>query len=656
MNLFGLEIRRSNRIAELEKSLADEARARVALQAQVQTLEQQAVRVSDLSEMAQRVTGQQQANSSAFPFGPLSPLPPHGTVQEQSLGPRRWQYPVGANVQFTPRQSEQVSFEALRNFARLYDVARICIQVRKEELQGLAWKITTKDDGREDEFRTQIAEVTNFFQKPDRRNTFDDWLGLLVEDIFVIDALTLHKQFTRGKELHALRVVDGATIHPVIDEVGDIYGYQQIIYGVPRTAYIDAQYATAMPDVEKTKAIFPLSQLIYRPRVQIPDSLYGFPPLEWVIMSVNQALRKQVSDLTWFTEGNTPEGFISMPDGVMGLEQAKAFEDDFNALLAGNDKMRRRLRFLPWNATITIPRAFTTDTAWDEFLLKKTCAAIGVSPQEIGFTADVNKATGEMQENVQSRRSTEPLTQFFESMLTEVIELDFGYTELKFSFHVQRAEEDILKIAQADEIYIRSAATSIDEVRSKRNLGKPFGIDRPFITTPLGVTYLDDALGTHGSDNVEVATKSGEGRVFTEAELREAARAEKERTGKSAEQLIAEKSALQQWRENSLNRIKQGKRPKLEFESDALSADTRERIVRKLQGAQTADEVRSVFDAILAQQGFFLTKSRTRDIREPQRRAKLRAEQEIQAALAEFWAAQGKRIWEHLKNVQSEDT
>lgn len=626
MKFFGIDIQRVNRVAQLEKSLADEARERAALQAQVKTLEQQAVRVNDMSQMIASLTGGRQVTDGQFPFGPLSPLPPQGTAQEQLLGPRRWQYPVGANVQYTPRSSETVSFDALRNFSRLYDVARICIQVRKEELQGLPWTITTVEEGREDEFKTQIATVKRFFEKPDRRNTFDDWLGLLVEDIFVIDALTLHKQRTRGGDLFALRVVDGATMHPVIDEVGDIYGYQQIIYGVPRTAYIDAQYAQAMPDADQVKAIFPLSQLIYRPRVQIPDSLYGFPPLEWVIMSVNQALRKQVSDLSWFTEGNTPEGFVSMPDGLMNLEQARAFEDDFNALLAGNDKQRRRLRFLPWKAELVIPREFTTDTAWDEFLLKKTCAAIGVSPQEIGFTADVNRATGEMQENVQYRRSTEPLTQFFESMLTEIIQVDFGYADLKFTFHAQRAEEDILQVAQADDIYIKNGVMAIDEVRSKRNLGKPLGIDRPFITTPLGPVYLDEALGASFQNTV----------AEINAPTPTDATAE---TDASADNEANARKALIQWRENSLNRVKQGKRPKLDFQSDALSVDMRAAVVAKLQHAETTDGVRAAFT---------FGKADGRDPREPQRRAKLRAEQAIQRALAEYWQEQAERIVHHL--------
>lgn len=635
MKLGPFEIKRVNRVAALEKSLAEEVSARAALQSKVQSLEQQSVRTTDLSQLAAQLTGQQgTAPADQIPFGPLLPLSPAGTAREQALGPRRWQYPVGANVQYTPRSGEAVSFEALRNFARLYDVARICIQVRKEELQGLTWKITTKEEGREQEFTKEINDLTRFFEKPDRRNTFDDWLGLLIEDMFVLDALTIHKQYNRGKKLHALRVVDGATIHPVIDEVGDIYGYQQIIHGLPRTAYVDAEYLRAMPDINDVKAVFPLSRLVYRPRVQIPDSLYGFPPLEWVIMTINQALRKQVTDLSWFTEGNTPEGFVTMPDGAMSLEQSKAFEDDFNALLAGNAKARARMKFIPWDAKVQIPRAFTAETAWDEFLLKKTCAAIGVSPQEIGFTADVNKATGEMQENVQFRRSTEPITQFVESMLTEVIETDFGYPALKLTFHAQRAEEDLLAVAQADDIYVKMGATDLDEIRSKRQLGKPYGINRPFIVTNLGPMYLEDALATD-------FTALDASPSTDEAPAKDVAA--EEPAGEEPSDVV--RKALMQWRENSLNRVRQGKAPKLEFVSPALSTDIRKAIVAKLEKAHSVEEVRAAFSVF----PFPLTKvSGGRDIREPQRRAKLNAERKIRRELNAFWQGQAERILDHL--------
>lgn len=569
-----------------------------ALDKRVQTHEQQAVRVTDLSTLAAQLTGQRGntgAGDASFPFGPLNPLPPMGTPREQTAGPRRFQYSVGANVQFIPRTGEAVSFAALRNFARLYDIARICIQVRKEEMQGLEWKIVARERGKEDDFAEPIKMLTEFFAKPDRRNTFDDWMGMLLEDIFVIDAMTLHKQPTRGGDLYGLRVVDGATMHPVIDEVGEIYGYQQIIYGVPRTAYIDADYAYLMPDANKIDTVFPFGQLIYRPRVQIPDSVYGFPPLEWVIVTVNQAIRKQVSDLSHYTEGNIPEALAPMPDGTT-IEQALQFNDDFNALLAGDPRMRARLHWMPGGidpSKVHEFRPFTTDTAWDEMLVKKTCAAFGVSPQEIGFTYQVNRATGEMQENVQYRRSIEPITQFFESMLSEIIKDDFGYPELLFKFNFGEIE-DSLKLAQVDDIYVKNGVRSVDEVRSERQLGDPFGINRPFVVTTNGPIYLDDALerpiglqtgNITPSSAVPGATdQSGAGTAIS-TDVRPAADVDD-----STQKVLA------QWKENSLKRLKAGKRPKLDFESDTLSADIHTTIAERLGKASTAEEVRAAFD------------------------------------------------------------
>ncbi len=558
MKLFGIEIRRTNdgdRLGELEKA--------------VQSLASQAVTVTSLKEAAAQLSGHASraggVGNSAFPFGPLSPLRPMGQPAEQQAGPRRWQYPIGANIQYIPRTGEQVSFAELRNFARLYDVARICIQVRKEELQGIQWDITAQEEGREDEFAVEIAEERKFWAKPDRKSTFDDWCGLLLEDIFVVDAMTIHKQRTRAGELYALRAIAGDTIHPVIDEVGETYGYQQIIYGVPRTAYIDPDYAAAFPDADKVRNIFPISELIYRPRVLMPDSVYGFPPLEWVIVTVNQALRKQIADLKYYTEGNMPDVLLPMPDGTT-IEQTLAFQEDFDALLKGNPNQRfGMLHFLPGGidpGKAKEFRPFTTETAWDEMLLKKTCAAFGLSPQEIGFTADVNRATGEMQENVQYRRSIEPITQFLESLFTDIIGTDHQRPFLKFTFHVKGEKEDELKTAQTDEVYARIGATSVDEIRSRRKLGDPWGIDRPYVITTAGpvdlmrsldasralaagATTPTDPMGMAGQNPGDIATdqdKAGPGHLFNADELRAKGHAESEQQGRSAEELLNERA------------------------------------------------------------------------------------------------------------------
>lgn len=75
MNLFGFEFKRVNRVAELEKSLADEVRERAALQAQVKTLEQQAVRVNDMSQMLASLTGGRQVTEYREGKAPPAEIP-----------------------------------------------------------------------------------------------------------------------------------------------------------------------------------------------------------------------------------------------------------------------------------------------------------------------------------------------------------------------------------------------------------------------------------------------------------------------------------------------------------------------------------------------------------------------------------------------------
>jgi hypothetical protein len=61
------------------------------------------------------------------------------------------------------------------------------------------------------------------------------------------------------------------------------------------------------------------------------------------------------------------------------------------------------------------------ESSLDEWMLKITCAAFGVPPSEIGFTADVNKATSEGQAQITYRRGLGPLTVWLKQMLFDPI-------------------------------------------------------------------------------------------------------------------------------------------------------------------------------------------------------------------------------------------
>jgi hypothetical protein len=70
--------------------------------------------------------------------------------------------------------------------------------------------------------------------------------------------------------------------------------YQQIIKGMPAVDYHR-------------------DELLYKPRNPRPHKVYGFGPVEQVIITVNIALRRQVSQLQYYTEGNIPDMLASVP-------------------------------------------------------------------------------------------------------------------------------------------------------------------------------------------------------------------------------------------------------------------------------------------------------------------------------------------------------
>lgn len=345
-------------------------------------------------------------------FGPGVPLTPRAdpSSPEQTQGPRQWQYWLGQNTITTPRREQPylTPFEQLRNLAALYDVAAIAIAVRIEELQGMTRSVVAVDKRQQTARQADCDALMAWWEQPDGLNSFDMWLGALLYDMFSIDAMTLYLRPDRAGRLSLVELVDGATIKPLIDDRGRTLAYQQILYGYPYSEY--KRPATDAPDEDFPT--FGREELLYLPRWTRSFTPYGFPPSEWIILRVNQALRKQAFDLAYFTEGNVPEAFASPPEGMLNPDQVQTFEENFNAILRGDVAAQRRIHFLPWRMDVKEFRQFSYQTELDNWLLRIACAAYGTPPTEIGITDNANRSTSEMQEAINERRGLKPLTRW----------------------------------------------------------------------------------------------------------------------------------------------------------------------------------------------------------------------------------------------------
>ena len=182
-------------------------------------------------------------NSGWFPAG--QPLAPQAPADAKG---RQFDYSTYINTTYTPRASEPISFADLRGLADNCDILSSAIETRKDQMEALDWNIRIKPDN-DNKRKTPTAEqqkrieaITEFFQYPDKINTWEQWQRQLLDDMFVIDAATLYKRRDRKGRLFALELMDGATFKILLDDSGrrplpPDPAYQQIIKGMPATNY-----------------------------------------------------------------------------------------------------------------------------------------------------------------------------------------------------------------------------------------------------------------------------------------------------------------------------------------------------------------------------------------------------------------------------------
>ena len=228
-----------------------------------------------------------------------------------------------------------------------------------------------------------------------------------------------------------------------------------------------SDYSRAYADAPDEQLFFTPHDLIYRPRYQRSFSPYGFPPTEWVIIRVNTALRKQSLDLAHFTDGNVPNMLASPPEGLLDPQQVREFEEMFNSDLAGNDRARARIKFIPFNMNLRELMPFNYSTEVDRWMMNVTVAAFGVTPSELGFTEDVNRATALAQESITYRRGIEGISAWLKTLFDRLLAEDFRSPDLEWQWHFGKADDRML-LAQLDQIYTSMGVISPEEVRALR--------------------------------------------------------------------------------------------------------------------------------------------------------------------------------------------
>jgi hypothetical protein len=429
--------------------------------------------------------------SGADWFGPLDPMRP---IAPPDVAGRRFDFPPGYNLVTRPRAYEAIGFQELRGFADAYDVLRLVIETRKDQMERQRWRIRPRDAKSkrrsaaiDPQMTARVAGIEAFFQKPDGITRWKTWLRALLEDMFVIDAATLYCQRTRSGQLCALQQLDGATIKRVIDDWGrtpqpfaaadgtTIYppAYQQVLKGLPAVNYS-------------------ARDIVYRPRNVRAHRVYGFSPVQQVLMTVNIALRRQLWQLDYFTEGSIPDALIGVPQGWTP-DQIKQFQDYWDTEFAGDLAKRRRAKFVPGETAAKVVQTKEPQHKddFDEWLARIICFAFSVPPQ--WATKAMNRATAENQSAQAEEEGLEPTKEWVKDLIDEIVAEEFASPDLELHW----LDEDEGDPETVLEGRLKVGALTLNEMRDALGLD-PFdnaAADRPMVLTAAGFVPIEANAG-----------------------------------------------------------------------------------------------------------------------------------------------------------------
>jgi len=441
-------------------------------------------------------------------FGPLNPLNP---IAPPDVAGRRFDFPPGYNITTRPRAYEPIGFHELRAFADAYDLIRLVIETRKDQMERQRWRIRLRTPsltlprsrGREGwgrsatvidaDTQVRIIAVEHFFHKPDGVTRWKTWLRALLEDMFVIDAASLFCQRTRSGQLFALHQLDGATIKRVIDDWGrtplpyrdadglTVYppAYQQVLKGLPAVNYS-------------------ARDIIYRPRNVRAHKVYGYSPVQQVLMTVNIALRRQLWQLDYYTEGSIPDALIGVPTNWTP-EQIKQFQDYWDTEFSGDLAKRRRAKFVPGDTAAKVVQTKEPQHKddFDEWLARIICFAFSVPPQ--WAVKLMNRATADNQSAQSEEEGLEPTKEWVKDLVDEIIADEFSSPDLEL--HWLDEDADPADLEAKLEGRVKLGAVTLNEMRDRLGLD-PYAnaaADRPMVLTAAGYVPIEANVPGEGA-------------------------------------------------------------------------------------------------------------------------------------------------------------
>lgn len=388
--------------------------------------------------------------------------------------------------------------QLFRNWAEHSEWIRAAIGVRKSQVSGAEWDIVPFDP--EQKYSPVLKErIKDLFDRPNpASDSFRSFIEPVLEDILVLDAGVIEKVRTLRGDVAQLWGVDGGKIR-----VASLWN------GEPDPRYF------WYPD-GFLRAQFGNDDMVY---VMENPSTYrpvGLSKLETLKLTIESELQGHSYNHRQVVNA-APDGMLDLGEGARP-EQVDTFKSYWLSEVAGKGAMAfiggtRNAKFIPFRANNRDMQFLE----WQIYLVRKISAVFGLSPQDLGLTFDVNRSSGEVQQENTNDRGIRPLLSLLQDYFTREIVWDqaFGGPDNNLAFRFTKLNlRETLAQAQVTKIQLAGMPwLSVNETRKQQGL-EPWGpeFDEPMVVTPTGAVRLSQvptAQEVHDQQNAP-ADRGGE--------------------------------------------------------------------------------------------------------------------------------------------------
>lgn len=380
------------------------------------------------------------------------------------------------------RKAGKANVKLFRQWAKESTWVRAAIDIRKGQISSAEWDIVATDPSKPYSKRLQ-QQLRELFDTPNPRDeSFQTMIESVMEDILVLDAGSIEKvrdKFGKGM-IRELWPVDGGEI--LVSKIWD---------GDPEE---DRYFWWPYPGT-KEEASYTNDELIYMMQRPSTSRVVGLSNLEVLKLVIEAELFGHEYNMRQVMgaggEGIFDLGENARPDQVEKFQRYWAAEIAGRAATAfwGGTKGAKWIPFGKGNRDMQF-------VEWQEYNVKKTAAVFEMHPQDLGLTAEVNKATSQVLDQQTEERGARRLLKLTQNHLTREVVWDkgFGGRDNNLAFRFTRLNlRQTLQQAQIEEIRLgKVAQRAVNEVRKEQGL-EPYPEEHfnwPMAQTAVGFVSL----------------------------------------------------------------------------------------------------------------------------------------------------------------------